>query len=152
MTTIKEIPVMRSYYGEDAPLARNERNDCCVRALTAATGLEYSVIHQYLKTVFGRKDRQGVAGFNFKMRRGSDVLGEKYTPFTREELQTSYINHGREVKRQMTVGTFVKQYPTGTYVLAVRGHAFCLVDGIVVGGNAEDGKRLKARITGAYKF
>ena len=152
MTTIKEIPVMRSYYGEDAPLARGEANDCCVRALTAATGFEYSVIHEYLKKEFHRKDRQGVAGFNIKMKRRSNILGEEYTTFQRAELETTYMNYGREVKRQMTVGTFVKQYPIGTYILVVRGHAFCLIDGIVVGGNAEDGKRLKARITAAYKF
>ena len=51
----------------------------------------------------------------------------------------------------MTVGTFIKEYNVGRYLIHVRGHAFAIIDGVVV-GNICDSRKLKARIINAYKF
>jgi hypothetical protein len=59
--------------------------------------------------------------------------------------------YGKTRLSKMTVGTFLKEYPTGKYLLHVRGHAFAILDGVIV-GNTCDSRRLKARITNAYKF
>jgi hypothetical protein len=37
----------------------------------------------------------------------------------------------------MTVGTFIKNNPTGTFFILVRGHAFTIKNGVVI-GNTED--------------
>jgi hypothetical protein len=49
---------------------------------------------------------------------------------------------GQIVKRNMTTGTFIKKYPKGRYLVVVRGHAFSIIDGVVV-GNTEDSKMKK---------
>ena len=149
---MKEIPVKKSFLGDDSSLAKGERNDCVVRALTAATGLEYETIHSFTRDHFGRERNKGVFGTVYKMKKITDVLGKPFTIFEAGALQTTYMNYGKEVKRRMTVGTFVQRYPTGTYMLLVRGHAFTIIDGVVVGGNTEDGVMLKRRLQAAYKF
>ena len=45
---------------------------------------------------------------------------------------------------------FLEKYPKGKYLLIVKGHAFSVIDGVVV-GNTEDGKRLRAKILFAIK-
>ena len=52
---------------------------------------------------------------------------------------------------QMTIGTFIKEYPKGKYLLHVQSHAFAIVDGVVM-GNLADARQMKCRIIDAYKF
>ena len=51
----------------------------------------------------------------------------------------------------MTVGTFLKEYPKGRYLIHVRSHAFTIIDGVVM-GNLADARQMKCRIIDAYKF
>jgi len=51
---------------------------------------------------------------------------------------------------QMTVGTFLEEYPKGTYLISIKRHVFTIIDG-VVHGNHDDAKRLKARILQAHE-
>jgi hypothetical protein len=46
---------------------------------------------------------------------------------------------------------FLKNYGQGTYVVIVRGHAFTVKDGAVI-GNSEDAKKTKKHIVGAWKI
>jgi hypothetical protein len=57
---------------------------------------------------------------------------------------------GQIVKRNMTTGTFIKKYPVGKYLVVVRGHAFSIIDGAVV-GNASDATMKKRVINNAFK-
>jgi hypothetical protein len=50
----------------------------------------------------------------------------------------------------MTTGTFIKNYPVGRYLVVVRGHAFSIINGEVV-GNVEDAKMKKRVIVSAFK-
>jgi hypothetical protein len=50
----------------------------------------------------------------------------------------------------MTTGTFIKKYPVGKYLVVVRGHAFSIIDGQVV-GNASDATMKKRVINFAWK-
>ena len=54
-------------------------------------------------------------------------------------------------KRNMTVGTFVKQNPKGTFFVLVKGHAFTIKDGVVV-GNFEDSQKLKRPMRCAFEI
>jgi hydrogenase maturation factor len=60
------------------------------------------------------------------------------------------IVKGQTVKRKMTTGTFIKKYSVGKYLVVVRGHAFSIIDGNVV-GNQEDAKMKKRVINHAFK-
>ena len=48
--------------------ARNEKNDCFVRAVASASGSYYDAAHTYVKEVFGRQDRQGTQAVGLTMR------------------------------------------------------------------------------------
>jgi len=51
----------------------------------------------------------------------------------------------------MTVKTFLSDYNVGKYLIHVSGHAFAIINGVVV-GNSCDSRRLKARVIEVYKF
>ena len=51
----------------------------------------------------------------------------------------------------MTVGTFVKLYDKGTYILRVAGHAFTIKDGTVI-GNPNDADQIRKIIKNAWKI
>ena len=51
----------------------------------------------------------------------------------------------------MTVGTFVKQNPKGTYFILIRCHALTIKDGTII-GNLEDSQRKRAVIKHAFKI
>lgn len=57
---------------------------------------------------------------------------------------------GQIVKRNMTTGTFIKKFPKGRYVVVVRGHAFSIIDGVVV-GNTGDAKMKKRVILYSWR-
>ena len=54
-------------------------------------------------------------------------------------------------KSKMTVGTFAKEYNTGTYIIRVTGHAFTIKDGSVI-GNPDDPTKLRKIIKNAWKI
>jgi hypothetical protein len=51
----------------------------------------------------------------------------------------------------MTVGTFAKEYNTGTYIIRVARHAFTIKDGHVI-GNPNDATQLRKIIKNAWKI
>jgi hypothetical protein len=53
-------------------------------------------------------------------------------------------------KSKMTVGTFVKLYDKGTYIIRVAHHAFTIKDGSVI-GNPEDATKLRKVIKNCWR-
>jgi hypothetical protein len=45
---------------------------------------------------------------------------------------------------------FIEKYPKGKYLVIKKGHAFSVINGVVI-GNESDGKRLRAKIIFALK-
>jgi len=45
---------------------------------------------------------------------------------------------------------FIEKYPKGKYLVIKKGHAFSVIDGVVV-GNASDGNHLRVKIYFALK-
>ena len=122
------------YYGVD----REEFNKCDVLILTP----------RGLKHLFKNQDRREVLG------KAIVELGEDVDPshtFTGKKLVMRYKCYGQIVEREMTFKSFVRNYPEGTYIIIVKNHAFCLRDGVVIGGNVEDTQALKKRIHSAFK-
>ena len=160
-------------------VAKSEDNDCVVRALAAVTDSTYDESHKYVKKTFGRKKGGGTPFFDTKMKSnvGKKILGSKYTRLT-NHTTTTYTKtikdrywgtvhkikttidskyyplitkYGKTRVNRMTVKSFLKDYDKGKYLIHVRGHAFAIIDGVVI-GNVCDSRRLKARICNAYKF
>ena len=143
----------------DSQIAKKETNDCVVRALASAFEMKYDDTHKFVRYRLERKTRKGVYRFNSRMNK----IGE-----TKELINGRYLNilglkdiigytmsydvkvKGQTKKRKMTVGTFSKKYPKGTFIMSIRGHAFTIKDGVVI-GNECDAKRLKAIVEQAWE-
>ena len=141
----------------DSVIAKNETNDCVVRAISSSFEMHYDEAHQFVKVKFGRKDRKGTAFFVGGMRRMVDdkvkINGKSFETMGGQFAQMDYDVKvkGQIVKRKMTTGTFIKKDPVGKYLVVVRGHAFSIIDGAVV-GNSSDATMKKRVINNAFKI
>ena len=147
-------------YSESA-IAKSENNDCVVRAFASAFEVSYDKAHKYVKEKFGRKDRQGTFGtvlvlnkmvgdktqVNYKRVKS---IGENTGSRGLKTLEYDVKVKGQKVKRKMTVGTFIKQNPKGTFFVLVRQHAFTIKDGVVI-GNYEDAVKTKKIMKFAFE-
>jgi hypothetical protein len=155
---IKYIPTKEAIIGySDSIIAKSETNDCVVRAISSAFEMHYDESHQFVKVKFGRKDRKGTSFFVGGMRRMVDdkvkINGKLFSNLGDQNGRMKYDVKvkGQIVKRNMTTGTFIKKYPVGKYLVVVRGHAFSIIDGNVV-GNYGDAKMKKRVINNAFKI
>ena len=133
----------------DSALAKSETNDCVVRAIASAFDLDYNKAHQWVANKFKRHFRKGTFGFPI----GMNAMSDNNTRFNYKRTKTidpKYLttNGG---KSKMTVGTFAKEYNTGTYIIRVARHAFTIKDGWVI-GNPEDATKLRKIIKNAWKI
>ena len=147
----------------ESNIATGESNDCVVRAMTVGFNQKYNVVHSFCKGFFSREDRNGVHGVN-DLDHSPCLFGQAINRLGRVQYDNSDFEYkgrllgkeysvggGQKKFRQMSVGTFLKTYTEGTYLLVVRGHMFCIKDGEVF-GNYDDGMMLKRPINIAYKI
>ena len=142
---------------KESVIAKGETNDCVVRAFASAFDVDYDTAHAEVKKVFKREDRKGTRffmgrmvnmgtnGYVFNDRKietvKTDVFGMRYYVHTADGLTL----------RNTTTAYFLSKYPVGTYIVVVRGHAFTIKDGVVI-GNLQDAKQRRKHITGAWKI
>ena len=145
-----------------SPIALNETNDCVVKAMAAATGSSYDDAHEFVTNVFNRKPRKGTYNFVNGMAQliekgkvlGKEFVfvGEKRDEYCKYPIPTTYkMERGRYVEKNMTFRHFIKKYSKGTYLLVVRGHAFTVSDGIVIGGLFSDSVAMKRIVKTAWR-
>lgn len=149
-------------YSESLTAGR-ETNDCVVRAFASAFDVTYDYAHKYVAEEFKRQPRKGTYFTASKMSKLSEgvikVNNKKIIPIGTKgncvvypySLSYEIKVKGEKVKRQMTVGTFVKKNPKGTFFVLVRGHAFTIKDGVVI-GNPEDAVKTKRHMKSAFEI
>jgi hypothetical protein len=133
----------------DSALAKSERGDCVVRAVASAYDIHYDKAHKWVADNFKRKPKKGTYGFPIGMNKMSDNktrFNYKRTKTIDPKFLTT--NNG---KSKMTVGTFVKEYDKGTYIIRVSGHAFTIKDGSVI-GNTNDAEQIRKVVKNAWKI
>ena len=146
----------------DSAIARGETNDCVVRAFASSFDVSYDYAHKYVADEFGRKPRKGTYGTVSKLVKMSDNLikvngkkicpiGVRHNDYMLRSLMYDVTVKGVTKKRNMTVGTFVKQNPKGTFFVLVRRHAFTIKDGVVI-GNPEDATKTKRPMRCAFQI
>ena len=149
-------------------VASNERNDCFVKAASAAFDIPYDQAHKWVKDNFDRKDKQGTQSiptvigayskFKFEQFGQLSLFGNTSKTFYIKRLGVEPKQGGNLInpsythkKVAFTVKTFAQHYPKGVYILLVYGHALTIKDGIII-DNAEfqaDGYRRVVEV--AYK-
>lgn len=103
-----------------ASAAHNEHNDCTVKALSAATGIDYADCHKAMAKA-GRKNRRG-CHFHITGRDAAKALGFK--------MET--VPDSKYSAKTMITAERDRALKSGRYVLRVRGHVAALVDGKIV--------------------
>jgi len=128
--------------------ARNERNDCVVRAIANACGVNYEQAHELVKTKFARKKGEGTLAFNMVMKTLKNVTFEQagqLDMFADTTVKTfkhlgdmpklggELINTKYKHKPvAYTVKAFAQKYKRGNYVVLVNKHALAINDGVIV--------------------
>jgi hypothetical protein len=144
-------------YAESA-LAQSEKNDCVVKAFAVAFGIHYDVAHKKVSHFFGRQNQEGTAKFQLTM----DSLAKRRSRINKKRIKSLsvpyygmmyWVNEGAKNTslRNMTTGTFIKNHPVGTYILAVKEHTFVVRNGAVI-GNPEDAVQKKKVVLNAWQI
>lgn len=100
-----------SYKYFNANTNGNFVNDCTIRAISLAEGKSWQRTYDELSEIAGRN---GI------------ILDD--VNFIEPLLDSRYK---RECVRNSTVGEFAKRHPEGTYLITMRGHITCLIDGTI---------------------
>ena len=120
--------------------AKNEKNDCAVRALANAFNITYDVAHMFAADKLERKVRKGVKSMFAKLDLLGEVTFDLFSNTLFPETKT-YKLDGKLKPRNpdythkkvaFTVKTFCARFNKGTYILIVNKHALCVKDGIVI--------------------
>ena len=114
----------------ESKIAKSENNDCVVRAIASAADMDYDSAHQFVKETFNRKNGKGTFGLGT----GMNLLSK----------------NGKQINGK-NVQIISEEHNTMLYYVVVKGHAFTIKDGVVI-GNPADGKKMKKHITGAWKI
>lgn len=146
----------------ESNIAKSETADCVVRAFASSFEVSYDYAHRYVADEFGRKPRNGTYGTVSKLVKMADSLfkvngkkvytvGVRHNGYMSRSLMYDVKIKGETTKRNMTVCTFVKQNPVGTFFVLVNRHAFTIKDGVVI-GNPEDAVKTKKIMRCAFKI
>ena len=149
-------------------IAKQERNDCFVKASATAFDIPYDQAHNWVKENFNREDGKGTFAVPV-------VLGayskHHFPQFGQLSLfggggKTVYVKClGKEPKQggnltnpsythkkvAFTVKTFADHHPTGTYILLVRGHALVVKDGNIIDNQEFQTQGYRRVVECAYK-
>ena len=153
------LDVNKAYSSFNSKLAKNEKNDCFVRALAVATGSAYETAHEKAKSSFGRPDKKGTPSENIIAQmlnygqKGMTIGNSTYnvSVLGKRHTKNVYKLYGEKVYRAKTLKSFIESHPKGTYIVTVAKHALTIKDGEVMDWNSN--KFLPTRkIQGAYKI
>lgn len=121
---------------------KGERNDCTVRAMTAATGLPYDVCH----AEFAKAGRRKGCGVHFRVMGPSVAkkLGFNLRRMNRGEYIAQLGRTDREyLAKTMITAERDKAFKSGNFIALVTRHAAAIVDGKVIDWSQGKAKRLQ---------
>jgi len=127
-------------------LAKNEKNDCAVRALANAFNVTYDVAHTFAADKFKRKAKKGTKKFFITLSQlgfatfdlfQDSLFPERKTysihPLKRNNKRIGIINTDYTHKVvNHTVKTFCAKFNKGTYILTVNKHALTIKNGVII--------------------
>ena len=152
---MKQLPYIQTSTAiigySESPIAKSERNDCFVRAVASSYEIPYDDAHSWVRQNFNRENRKGTSKVVMKMDQFSKE-GKKLNEKTIKEVWfLKTVDKTTNKIKRTTLNQFIKKYPTGTYILIVKGHAFTLKNGSVI-GNTNDATSMKKIVHNAYQI
>ena len=153
------LSVNKNYSKTDCKIAKAEKNDCVVRSIAAATGVNYRTAHTFCKEEMGRESKRGTNNVHLtttflKAQDDGLKIGNKEFDIyglKKEEIKNRYKLKGEEIWRQKTLKSFMQSHPVGTFMVLVAKHALVVKDGELL--DWENNKFEPTRkVMGAYKF
>lgn len=106
-----------------------ERKDCVIRALSNASGMEYEKAHA-MATKHGRQANKGTEiDVTHRLMLAAGLKAQGFYGTTGSSRWLQWRMPGVPHAAGTTLAKFVKNTPTGRYVVLVRGHALAVVDG-----------------------
>jgi len=129
-------------------IAKREKNDCVVRAIANACDVNYNQAHKYVAEKFNRKKGKGTQMFmstldQINMMR-FDQVGQ-LSMFDEGDVRSikcvgkapkqggDLVNPKYKHKPvAFTVKEFAQKFKTGKFILAVKGHALAVKNGVIV--------------------
>lgn len=171
MTEARELIKKYGIPEASSLLCDKEFNDCVVRAVTHAFGVDYIDAHHFCEYKLHRKSGHGVYTSRY-LPKVKQAFGKKIKKLGKlskyggvrwltrpKKTKVEKYSHAKNkwvIKREIVqvpykVNEFVKAYSEGNYIVTVKGHAFAVIDGVIK-GNWRDDKRLTRKVTGAYKI
>ncbi len=142
---------------KNSQIAKNESNDCFVRAVASATGSNYDNAHEFVKTNFHREDKKGTQFTSVIMMKleeqGFNLEGKNFNVevLPTKKITNQYKLKGEVINRKKTVKSFMQTYPKGTFIVGVSGHAFTVQDGLLI-DNAGEEFRPTRKVDSAFKI
>ena len=136
--------------------AKNEKNDCFVRAVASASGSSYEAAHGFVKETFKRQDGQGTMFVDSTMLELEGKLQEfgqvkvRFEKLPKNKIKNTYKLYGELIDRQKTVKSFIKDNSRGTFVVLVSGHAFTIRDGVLIDNRGEEFRPTR-KVQSAYR-
>lgn len=135
-------------------IAKNEKNDCVVRAIANAFKVNYDMAHVFVKENFDRKDGKGTLQattvlkqlaqqpISFEPAGQLDLFNadEKIVNIKHigdmPKVGGKLINKAYKHKKvAYTVKAFAQKFNRGTYIVMVHKHALAIENGIVIDNN-----------------
>jgi hypothetical protein len=162
LTRLIKIKVMLKNFKDgyqvsgSSEVAKQEKNDCVVRAVANACDVNYDQAHKYCVETFDRKKGKGTELFSTLLKTNSEMVFDEVgqlnlfnkgirrtvkhigdMPKAGGELINPKYKH-KEVA--YTVKEFAQRFNKGNYILAVNKHALAIKNGVVVdNGNYQVG-------------
>jgi hypothetical protein len=150
----EEIEAIKSEYFIDSnrlaathsKLAKQENNDCVVRAFMAALDIPYDQSHAWVKKELHRIDKRGTLlnlyGVKIigKTKNGKKISfigthpSKNYSSFGNKKVLT---NKKYKKPTGYTLKSFMENNPVGRFVLIVQGHAVAVINGVLYGNKSE---------------
>lgn len=132
----------------ESKIAKTERADCVVRAIASSSGMSYDRAHSFVADKFKRRPRKGTFGFISGMN-SMATSGEKLNRKGVKKVDLTVKTKAGVTT--MTVNKFAENYTNGSYIVVVKGHAFTIKDGKVV-GNFSDAVKIRKKVIAAWKI
>ena len=124
---------MKAYSYSANGLAKSENNDCVVRTLAVAFGINYKESHKFCKEYLKREDKQGVYLFEkfIQHNRSTQYIQDNYG-VKLSVVSCTLWDEKKEKWKNTWVKKFTQDYSQGTYIILGKGHAFVIKNGEVL--------------------